>query len=145
MDPVDFTLQLLSVIFTLLATIIAIGAIDVRWSVAAILCRRLCNKRTNWAAERRKWQEGMDVDIERLPTVHPHGPNTPPRTLSAASGATLVAPGRETRITHPHCSSICKVEDGCVESTPTSPVEESALGSMQSPSKQRQRCGLGKW
>ncbi|KAF3052498.1 hypothetical protein E8E11_011200 [Didymella keratinophila] len=68
MDPIDFTLQLLSMIFTAFATIIAIGSIDTRWSLAAIVYRRLRRQEAiDWNAERARWQEAYRIDVERVP------------------------------------------------------------------------------
>lgn len=49
MDPIDLTLQLLSVLFTAVGIIVAVGAMDTRWSLAVVIYR--CVKgRSMWSS-----------------------------------------------------------------------------------------------
>ncbi|KZM20053.1 uncharacterized protein EKO05_0007541 [Ascochyta rabiei] len=96
METIEFILQLLSAVFAALGIIVTIGSIDRRWSLAAIIYRKICSKDIDWEAERRRWQDAyrIDVDIENLSHEYQQeseGRSTLLRTWSNRLDNTVVA------------------------------------------------------
>ncbi|KAF2625348.1 hypothetical protein BU25DRAFT_460463 [Macroventuria anomochaeta] len=125
MDSVEFILQLLSTIFAVLGILVTIGGTDTRWSIAAVLYRRLCREDIDWEAERRRWQDTYRIDMERQPPQS-NVPFAPPRSWCNASDATIVT-HRRTILEPEHNEDIGNPLQRCSTLTQTKSKQRSEL------------------